>query len=102
MLPVAVEIVILKDRALKISDKAINSSILLISGCQDNQLSADGKRNGLFTSHLLRAWRDGNFKGNYKEFHRAILKGMPPTQTPNYFRAGAANPAFDLQNPFSV
>lgn len=93
---------ILKDRALKISDKAINPSVLLISGCQDNQLSADGKFNGLFTAHLRRAWRDGQFKGNYKEFHKAILKGMPPTQTPNYFRAGAANPAFDLQNPFSV
>jgi Caspase domain. len=80
----------------------IKATVLLISGCQDNQLSADGKFNGLFTAHLRRAWRDGQFKGNYQEFHRAILKGMPPTQTPNYFRAGAANPAFDLQNPFSL
>lgn len=40
------------------------ASLILISGCQDNQLSADGDRNGLFTETLLRVWDSGNFRGN--------------------------------------
>ena len=31
-----------------------------LSGCQDNQTSADGKRNGLFTQTLLEVWDAGN------------------------------------------
>jgi metacaspase-1 len=37
--------------------------VILISGCQENQLSADGESNGLFTSQLLHTWNDGLFKG---------------------------------------
>src|SRR6266545_3957939 len=33
---------------------AVRASVILISGCQDNQLSQDGDFNGLFTANLLR------------------------------------------------
>jgi len=33
---------------------AVKATVLLISGCQDNQLSADGDFNGLFTAQLLK------------------------------------------------
>ncbi|HYL79425.1 MAG TPA: caspase family protein, partial [Candidatus Acidoferrum sp.] len=54
------------------------ATVLLLSGCQDNQLSQDGDFNGLFTGQLLRVWKDGKFKGNYRAFHRAIVRRMPP------------------------
>jgi hypothetical protein len=97
---------VLYDRILrsikKNAEEAVRASVLLISGCQDNQLSADGDFNGLFTSQLLRVWKQGAFKGNYKTFHRAIVTRMPPDQTPNYFRVGRIDSKFEAQRPFTI
>lgn len=81
---------------------AVNSSVILISGCQDNQLSSDGDANGLFTQRLKEVWSDGAFSGNYAQFHSAIVSRMPSDQTPNLFRTGVASPAFDAQKPFTI
>lgn len=78
------------------------ATVLLISGCQDNQLSQDGTFNGLFTGTLLRVWKGGAFKGSYQSFHKEIRKRMPPDQTPNLFVYGAKNLAFETQQPFSI
>src|SRR2546423_9295596 len=75
---------------------------LLISGCQDNQESSDGDRNGLFTQTLLAAWKNGKFKGDYRGLHKTIVKFMPAYQTPNYFTIGPANHVFEKQKPFTV
>ena len=80
----------------------VKASVLLISGCQDNQLSSDGDFNGLFTAQLLRVWSDGTFKGNYPRLHQMIVRRMPPDQTPNYFRVGRTNARFEGQRPFTV
>lgn len=80
----------------------LESTVVLISGCQDNQLSSDGDVNGLFTGNLLNAWNDGSFTGCYSEFHQAILDQMPATQTPNYFVVGAPNQDFEAQSPFAI
>jgi hypothetical protein len=80
----------------------VQAGVLLISGCQDNQYSADGTFNGLFTGQLLRVWNHGKFEGNYKEFHKAIVQRMPPDQTPNYFWSGIYNKVFETQKPFTV
>jgi hypothetical protein len=93
---------ILKDRRIKDSEQTVKASVLLISGCQDNQLSADGDFNGLFTAQLLRVWKHGLFKGNYRQFYRAIVRRMPPDQTPNYFRTGRLDPRFEAQRPFTI
>lgn len=81
---------------------AVKASVLLISGCQDNQLSQDGDFNGLFTANLLRTWKDGKFKKGYKPFHKAIVTNMPPDQTPNYFWTGVRDKAFEKQSPFTI
>jgi len=81
---------------------AICASVTLISGCQDNQLSSDGDRNGLFTEKLLSVWDDGAYQGNYAAFHKAICDLMPPSQTPNLAKTGATNTAFDAEKPFTV
>ncbi len=80
----------------------IGASIILISGCQDNQLSSDGDFNGLFTARLLEVWNDGKFDRNYARFHRAIVDLMPPNQTPNYYITGTVDKAFAKQAPFMI
>ncbi|AQW48163.1 caspase family protein [Streptomyces violaceusniger] len=80
----------------------IDASVLQISGCQDNQTSADGIVNGLFTAALLKVWRGGAFAGSYRGLHREIVKRMPPDQTPHLFQAGAPNSAFARQRPFTI
>lgn len=92
---------ILTNKELRISRTKLKASVLLISGCQDNQFSADGQFNGLFTATLLQVWNHGKFKGNYKSFHRAIGRRMPPDQTPNYFGLGTLE-GFETQKPFTV
>jgi len=81
---------------------AVQASILLISGCQDNQLSGDGAFNGVFTGNLLAIWANGAFEGSYARFPRAIVRRMPPDQTPNFFRVGAPNAKFEAGPPFSI
>jgi metacaspase-1 len=51
---------------------------------------------------MLQVWRDGAFKGNYRRFHRKIVRRMPPNQTPNYFRAGKVSPEFEAETPFTI
>jgi len=80
----------------------IGASVLLISGCQDNQLSADGDANGLFTEMLKAVYRNGAFRGGYKKFHKAILRKMPPQQTPNFYPTGHRDAVFVKQKPFTV
>ncbi len=84
------------------SAKETRATVRLISGCQDNQVSLDGAFNGLFTGTLLRVWKEGAFQGAYADFHKEIVKRMPPTQTPNHYVIGASNAAFDAQRPFVV
>jgi metacaspase-1 len=93
---------ILKNPKLVELQGAVQASVLLISGCQDNQLSQDGWDNGLFTGTMLEVWNGGKFNADYRRFHRAITVQMPPDQTPNYYLVGAPNPAFEKQIPFTV
>jgi metacaspase-1 len=90
------------DIAARPEAAAIRCSVRLISGCQDNQLSMDGFFNGRFTEELLKVWDGGRFRGNYRNFHKTIVKGMPPTQTPNHYKVGVPDPAFDAQAPFTI
>jgi metacaspase-1 len=93
---------ILNDASIVDSRSRVSASVLLISGCQDNQLSADGAFNGLFTGTLLRTWANGAFTGNYQELRDAIVRKMPPDQTPKYFTVGIPNSAFETQSAFTI
>lgn len=81
---------------------AIGASVLLISGCQDNQLSYDGPVHGQFTGALKAVWANGAFTKNYQAFRDAVSARLPPIQTPNYYLAGAKNLAFEAQAPFTL
>jgi hypothetical protein len=76
------------------------ASVILISGCQDNQTSMDGDHNGAFTEQLLRVWNSGAFNGNYAKFHATIKARMPRTQAPNLFTLGPVG-KFLTERPFT-
>lgn len=78
----------------------VGAPILLISGCQDEQLSRDGMLNGRFTGFLKKVLADGDFT-NYKELHQKIEARMPEDQKPNYLMLGEA-PEFEGQRPFQI
>jgi hypothetical protein len=80
----------------------LEASVLLISGCQDNQTSSDGDKNGLFTQTLLEVWDKGKFRGSNRGFAKQIVKQMPAWQTPNFFSAGKPSRAFERQHPFTI
>lgn len=84
------------------SRSRILAPTLLISGCQDNQLSADDDENGYFTGKLKNIWDDGLFEGNYDDFFRAIRDTMDPQQTPNMFWANGVDEGFLSERPFSI
>jgi hypothetical protein len=83
-------------------DGGVRATVLLISGCQDHQLSLDGFANGLFTENVLAVWSDGAWTGSYPAFHEAIRSRMPETQQPNYMRVGSPDDAFEQQNPLAL
>jgi hypothetical protein len=80
----------------------VAASVLLISGCMDNQFSMDGARNGAFTGTLKRVWNGGKFSGHYRKFRDKIVSLMPTTQTPNYFFVGSPDVKFEGQKPFQI
>jgi metacaspase-1 len=80
----------------------VNASVIQLSACRDDQVAADGALNGLFTSNLKRAWADGTFTGNHRDFWREISSRMPAVQTPAYERFGLDSAAFEQQQPFAL
>jgi hypothetical protein len=93
---------LLKRRGMAKALSNVKASVLLISGCQDNQLSQDGTFNGLFTGTLKTVWNGGTFDGSYRRFHTAIGSKMPPDQTPKLSVVGVNNAAFVAQRPFTI
>jgi len=79
----------------------VNATVLLMSGCQDNQLSSDGARNGLFTQKFLDVWNTGAFE-TYRGFYQKLAEKMPPVQSPNYYKVGAPNAKFLRQSPVTI
>lgn len=86
-------------RALKRASKdPFNATVLLLSGCADNQYSMDGKKNGLFTEKLLANYRKDL---SWKNLHSAILRDMPSTQSPKLFVYGSESESIINEKAFS-
>lgn len=90
---------ILKKKILKNDMKA---DLILLSGCQDNQLSYESPFNGYFTGSLLAVWNEGHFKGNYFKFHKMISTNIPEYQSPNLYFFGPNVREFLNQQPFKI
>lgn len=81
----------------------VRASVILISGCQDYELSYDGPRNGAFTEVLLKVWNNGGFQGSHREFHAHIAETMRNgRQHPNYFLTGTSDQKFEMLRPFGT
>lgn len=80
----------------------IAASVILISGCMDNQTSADGEGNGRFTQQLKTEWGDGAFRGSLKLLRTRIVQNMPSDQTPNYYMVGQPNRVFEKAQAFAI
>jgi len=80
----------------------VGAGVILISGCQDNEVSYDGAVNGLFTQTLKHVWNGGAFAGDYGAFQRRIKQYLVGRQTPNFFRVGRVTTAFRRQKPFAI
>ena len=86
----------------KRKDATINANIILLASCMDNQTSAAGYFNSLFTAKLKVVWDQGNFKGDHLKFHGSILRKMPSNQSPCFVTLGEPNKAFEQQSPFTI
>ncbi len=80
----------------------IRAHVLLLSGCQDDQESADGERNGLFTQTLLSVWDEGRFRGGHRTLWRETADRMPSWQQPNWFTVGPVSAGFHRSRPFTL
>jgi hypothetical protein len=83
------------------SENEVRAAVLLISGCQDDQLSADIGSNGLFTATFKRIWGSGGFSGSYRQLREAIAQRMPAHQQPQLYTYGPGVTEFANQRPFA-
>lgn len=77
----------------------VKASLILLSGCQDDQESIDLPENGLFTGSLLSVWKNGSFKGTLKDLLRETVILVAKNagnhkQIPNYLSLGAIDTTF--------
>ena len=83
-------------------DVQLAARVLLLSGCQDNQTSADAARNGKFTGTVLQVWGGGAFTGGYRRLFTTVKRRMPPWQTPSYMVLNDPRKAFTRERPFTT
>ena len=83
----------------------VKASVMLISGCEDSQASADIGFNGLFTWMLKKEWNNGAFSGDHRQFHENIrnrVQSENAGQSPAFFLVGEENEEFIGQRPYTV
>ena len=80
--------------------RTMGASILLISGCRDDQVSYDGPVNGAFTTQVLKVWNGGAFRGTHRHFQEQVSAALGGSQSPQYFLAGTVDRQFERMRPF--
>jgi len=87
------------------SHSDIEASVILFSGCQDDELSQEDQLHappqGIFTLTLLEAWAAEPIS-NYKALFQAVIAKMPEDQTPNLLHFGGAITEFLASKPFLI
>jgi hypothetical protein len=80
----------------------VKASVLLLSGCSDDQLSGDLSIGGKFTVTMLKCLRDLPPKAGWRTLHHQIVQAMPRDQTPRLDLSGIIDPEFVDERPFAV
>lgn len=83
-------------------ERPIGCSVILISGCQNDQLSMDGAYNGAFTGELKKVLGLWLVQRQLPTIHRRHPRQLPKSQYPNYFTTGTANPLFEAQQTLAI
>src|SRR5215212_9024731 len=65
---------ILKKTDLKEVEDKVKASVLLISGCQDNQLSQDGDFNGLLRHNCWQSGKMAHSRGPIEDYRRILSR----------------------------
>lgn len=86
----------------RLREISTGASVLLISGCADNQVSLDGDVNGLFTEKLLAVWQEGASTGDHERLRTEIARLLPFTRSPQLSVIGGYSAAFVRQRPLTV
>jgi hypothetical protein len=91
---------------LQFTNAPIQTKVLSISACGDNQFAADAGvfRNSIFTRALLSCWKGGAYKGSYVLFVksvRTLASAMNSDQTVAARMIDTNDPAFWHQRPFT-
>jgi hypothetical protein len=83
------------------------ATVKSITACRDDERAADGKKNGFFTTYLLKVWKEGRFDGDYDAFFRKLESKMKwktlwdnRKQHPTFHVNGPQHEMFDL--PFKI
>jgi len=86
----------------------LNSELILLTACRDDQLAVEGNLFGLFTECLISIWDNGKFLGNYYEFYNNIKIAMakrisPQDQEPQISSPRQMRATFSIKKqPFSI
>ena len=80
----------------------VAATVILVSGCQDNQLSLDGDRNGLFTQQLLARLGRGPLEGVVPSIPQGDRRADAADAEPELLRRRRGEPAFERQTPLTV
>lgn len=83
-------------------DATPSASLILLSGCQDNQESMEIDGHGVFTAALLDHFERPEPNQTYRSLHTSISREMPPTQSPGLLTLGPAWQALVEQTPFEI
>jgi hypothetical protein len=59
-------------------DAPLQATVVLLSGCEDHQLSRDGRTNGAFTGALLSTLADPNPPQTFRDLVEAAAAKIPP------------------------
>lgn len=92
-------------RSLPRPGPTIGATVRLLSGCQEHERSWGNSQTGRFTAAVRKTWDGGRFRGDYAQFHQAVveeLKFAMNPQTPGHMVVGAPAPDYDRQSPFSI
>lgn len=80
----------------------MKAKLIHFGGCRDGFGSSGYTQGGAFTMALCEAWDDGNFKGNYPDFHQSICAKISTSQQPQYNQYGSGIENFRNQKPFTI
>lgn len=69
---------------------SLSATVVLISGCQDDQFSRDGNENGAFTGAFLQAWQEEDPRRSLVSLYSRIRELIPEEfdQTPSFLIYG--------------